>query len=105
MCEAIDTDIIPTELWNTVRKFRGEHSSNRKVISESCLNDVYDLLYGLIDPINSPLSVVTCPNENGFFMDEWNAAITSPKDTSAGLDGIRQGHTKNFSNDVMVRLG
>lgn len=102
--EEIDCNITPHELWNKIKKYRGMNLPKPSNMPTTCIDEFCDNIAGPMGPVRE-LIASPIPSENsGFTMQELDMAISTSKDTSAGFDGIRNGHIKEFNSEVRQQL-
>ena len=105
-CESIDSNMSVSELWKVVKCFKGSFSQSLAGFKE-CIDIFCKNLAGPVGPV---CLITPRPSDNNhlliapFNSDELDKAIFSSKNSSPGIDGLRNEHIKCFNNDNKLKL-
>ena len=98
-CASIDCQMTVSELWKTIRCFKGNYNNSMTAFNE-CLLEFCDQLAGPAGPFYYISPGQTQDDHfllENFSYSELDKAILYSKNSAPGIDGLRNDHLKNFS--------
>ena len=105
-CSTINSNMTVSELWKTVKCFKGNYNNSLIGFNE-CLLLFCDQLAGPSGPLlykNPGPFLTEHLLLSKFTFSELDRAILGSKNSAPGIDGIRNQHLKNFSNTHKYQL-
>lgn len=100
-CDKIDSNMSVSDLWKAVKCFKGSFSDTLSGFRE-CVSEFCDDLAGPMGPITDHMPgplLESHPLVSDITFNELDRAISVSRDTSPGLDGLRNGHLKGLNSE------